>query len=434
MEQKKTKLSKLLKEQARTRRTVFVLACVVGLCIAFMLGFFFRSQVNLMNTLGIPVGEESALNVIGSTAKDDSKAKTLKTVYNSISQRIDEIESLIDSNSLNSIDMDNATVSAINAILSSTGDEYAKYYSSSEYSKLITESRQNKYAGVGVTLNEMNGRCYVADVFVGGEAETKGVSAGDFIKSINGESQIGKSVTEVRNLIASLKDSTAVFNFVTPLSSFGETGDEYSVSLHVADMDVTNVSSQVTEGVGYINVHQFNDETSDLLKTAIQSFESQDLTGYVIDIRDNPGGYMSGALNAASLFVDSGTLVTIETPDGTTDRTTEGQTITERPIVVLINQNTSAACEVFAAALRDNNRAILVGQKTAGKGTVASTRELSFGGAVRYSAARYITPNGNQIQGNGVSPDIEVANIGSLTIDDDELLNAIDSAIQVSLG
>lgn len=428
MEKKKSKLSKLLKEQARTRRIVFVLACIVGVCIAFAAGFFFRSQINLMNSLGIPVGEESSLNILGVTSSDDTKSKSLKTVYNSVSARIGEIEDLLDTSSLSSSDVDAATVTAINDILASTGDQYAKYFSASEYSDLVTQSRTNKYAGIGATLNEMNGRCYIADVFDGSEAQAKGLLTGDYIKSINGESQIGKTATEVRNKIAGLKDSSAVFNIVRPLAEYGETGTEFSVSLHVSDMDVENVSSEVVGDFGYINVHQFNDETSDLFKKAIDEFEKQELKGYVIDIRNNPGGYMSGALSAASSFVASGTLVSIETSSGTTARTTEGQTITERPIVVLINSSTSAACEVFAAALHDNNRATLIGQRTAGKGTVATTRELSFGGAIRFSAARYITPDGNPIEGNGVNPDIEIANISDLSIDDEALENAIDSA------
>ena len=141
---------------------------------------------------------------------------------------------------------------------------------------------------------------------------------------------------------------------------------------------------------------------------------------------------MSGALDSASYFLKTGTLVTIESADGNQDRTTEGETITKKPVVLLTNSNTAAAAEVFVAALHDNNRASVVGEKTAGKGIFAATRELSFGGAVRYTAAKYITPNGNSIQDHGIDPDIDVAGVDNYDFDIEPLRSAIDSAISIS--
>ena len=190
----KAKLSKLLKEKARTRRIVFALLGFVCLCIAFMLGFAFRSQVTLMGSLGIPIGEEADINVLKTRTKDTATAKTaVKSVYNSISERIDEVEDILSENSFDTADLDETTKAAITSILVCTGDEYAKYYTATEYSKLINDSKENQYAGVGVLLNEMNGRCYVADVFEGSEADLKGVQSGDYVKSINGDDVTGKS-------------------------------------------------------------------------------------------------------------------------------------------------------------------------------------------------------------------------------------------------
>ena len=399
----KAKLSKLLKEKARTRRIVVALLCFVCFCIAFMLGFAFRSQVTLMDSLGIPVGEEADINVLSAKSNELATSKTsVKTVYNSISERIDEVEDILADNSFDTADLDELTKGAITEILACTGDEYAKYYSATEYSKLINDSKSNQYAGVGVLLNEMNGRCYVADVFEGSEADVKGVLSGDYVKSINGEDATGKTATEVRSTVSVQSGKQIVVNFIRPKASYGETGDEYSVTLQVGDVNVENVTTTIKDDVAYIRIHQFNDETSNVLSQKVKELEEDDIKAYVLDVRNNPGGYLTGALDCASSFLNSGTLVTIESTNGNANRTTEGQTITTKPLVVLVNNNTSAAAEVFAAALQGNSRAILVGRKTAGKGSVAATRELSFGGAIRYTAAYYYTPAGNEINKNGI--------------------------------
>ena len=429
----KAKLSKLLKEKARTRRIVVALLCFICLCIAFMLGFAFRSQVTLMSSLGIPIGEEANLNVLATRSTDAGSAKTtVKSVYNSISERIDEVEDVLAENSLDSADLDESTKAAITEILACTGDEYAKYYTASEYSKLINDSKENKYAGVGVLLNEMSGRAYVADVFEGSEADLKGVLSGDYVKSINGEDVTGKSVTEVRTTVSAQAGRQIVVNFVRPKTSYGEVGDEYSVTLQVCDVNVENVTVTTKDDVVYLKIHQFNDETASVVSQKVKELEAGDVKAYVIDVRNNPGGYLTGALDCASLFLNSGTLVTIESVSGSANRTTEGQTISTKPVVVLTNNNTAAAAEVFASALHDNNRAVLVGQKTAGKGAVAATRELSYGGAIRYTAAYYSTPSGNEINKNGIKPDIELSDISNLDENSDSLTSAIESAISIS--
>ena len=428
----KAKLSKLLKEKARTRKIVVALLCFICFCIAFMLGFAFRSQVTLMDSLGIPVGEEADLNVLSAKSKDLSTSKTtVKTVYNSISERIDEVEDILADNSFDTADLDETTKAAITEILACTDDEYAKYYTAAEYSKLINDSKANQYAGVGCLLNEMNGKCFIADVFEGSEADLKGVLAGDYIKSINGEDVTGKSATEVRTTVSSQAGKQIVANLVRPKASYGDVGDEYSVTLQVSEVNVENVTTTTKDDVAYIKIHQFNDETSNVVSQKVKELEGDDVKAYVLDVRNNPGGYLTGALDCASSFLTSGTLVTIESTNGNANRTTEGQTITTKPLVVLVNNNTSAASEVFAAALQDNSRAVLVGAKTAGKGSVAATRELSFGGAIRYTAAYYYTPSGNEINKNGIKPDIELSDINDLDENSDSLTSAIDSAVSI---
>ena len=162
------------------------------------------------------------------------------------------------------------------------------------------------------------------------------------------------------------------------------------------------------------------------MRSAVESLEAQGAQSYVLDIRDVPGGYLSQAVEIANLFVRNGIIVQIETNGGISTRQASGEVVTDKPLVVLVNGNTTAAAEVLASALQDNQRATLVGQTTMGKGSVQVVRELSFGGALRYTAAYYLSPQGRAIDGLGVAPDIIVdRNEGA---SDNQLSLAIETA------
>ena len=179
-------------------------------------------------------------------------------------------------------------------------------------------------------------------------------------------------------------------------------------------------------GVGVITLHQINGNAADLIRSAVENLEAQGAQAYVLDLRDVPGGYLSQAVEVANLFVRNGIIVQIQTADGITNRQASGEVVTDKPLVVLVNGNTTAAAEVLASALQDNQRATLVGQTTMGKGSVQVVRELSFGGALRYTAAYYLSPQGRAIDGLGVAPDIIVdRNEGA---SDNQLSLAIETA------
>ena len=147
-----------------------------------------------------------------------------------------------------------------------------------------------------------------------------------------------------------------------------------------------------------------------LERRSVEELEEQGATSYVLDLRNNPGGYLNQAVSVASLFINSGNVVQIQTKNGTSVKAVSGTTATVRPVVVLVNQNTAASAEVLAAAFKETQRGTIVGQTTLGKGSVQVVRELSFGGALRYTAAYYLTAQGRTIDKTGVNPDIAVYN------------------------
>ena len=159
--------------------------------------------------------------------------------------------------------------------------------------------------------------------------------------------------------------------------------------------------------MGYIKVKQFTQNSASLVQKAITELKEQGAAALVLDLRDNPGGYLSEAVGIAGEFMRSGTVVEVQTKDGISAKTASGQPATDAPLVVLANKNTAAAAEVVVAALKESQRAhAIVGTTTLGKGSVQVMHDLSFGGALRYTAAYYLTPEGHAIDKVGVAPTV----------------------------
>ncbi len=406
------------KEHARNKKVIFALLMFIVVVAAFAAGFALRSNVQFSEMLGFSVGSESA-----ATGKTTKQAKS---TYDSISARVDEVEDILTTYSMDDIHLDLATDSMLADLLKSTEDPFAEYYDQSRYESYIKESSSSGYKGIGVLFGDYNGRAYAIDVLEGSEAQAKGVTKGDFVEAINGDSSHIWSASEVIGALSQSEGENVVVTWMRPLSMDAENGSEFTTTLECREYNAENVtSSMMEEEVGYIRLRQVTSSSSDLVKRALADLTSQGAQAFVLDIRDNPGGYLTQSLDTASLFIPSGTLVGIETLDGTTTRTASGATVTALPLVVLVNGYTSAAAEVLAAALQDNQRATTVGQTTMGKGSVQVVRELSFGGAIRYTAAYYLTPDGRRINGTGITPELIVGDVGE---DDTQLLVAVDTA------
>lgn len=405
------RMSKVMHEKMHTRKIVCVLLSLLALSIAFILGFFLRSQVSLMQQLGIDVGEESSFNVLGkSTTSTATTSKTnVKNVYNSLSSRISEIEDIVTTMSLDNVDINKATEDAINAYIKSSGDKYAKYYSADDYSALISNNTNKDYTGIGCTLAEKDGECVVSDVFESSEAGIKGVSTGDIIKSINGNAK-SWNYSETTQTIKNNKDRDIIITFAHPAAEGKSETTNYTITLKCRTYLQDNVTTRIDHEVGIITIHQFSDNTASIVRDKVKDMSASGVKSFVVDVRNNPGGYVTSALDTASVFVPSGVLVNVDTKDYSTARSASGETATNAPVSVIINNFTSGAAEVFACAMRDNQRAVCVGKTTAGRGTVQATRECSFGGAIRYTAAKYVTPSGNEIDGAGIKPDVVVEN------------------------
>lgn len=395
------------------------MAMFIIIVIAFVAGFAARSNVQLMQALGMQAPDVSE-QVANSTNP--------KTTYNALSARIGEVEDIISTYSMDNIELQDATKLMIANLMQSTQDPYATYFNSEDYENYIKETADKPYSGIGVLFGDYDGRAYVVDVLDGSEAQARGVSQGDFVEAIDGDSSHKWSTIEVIGALAREDGSNVIITWMRPISLDATRGTEFTTTLTCHEYTEQNVTYELNENVGYVRIRQITSNVSELVEGAVDDLLSQGASAFVLDIRDNPGGYLTQSLDTASLFIQSGVLVGIETKDGTTTRSASGNTITPAPLVVLVNEYTCAATEVLASALQDNQRATVVGQTTMGKGSVQVVRELTFGGAVRYTAAYYLTPLGHAINGVGVVPDIAVADDPQDPENDNQLAVAFDVA------
>ncbi len=379
---------------ARIIKHLALCMCAIAL---FCAGFVVRGNHDLMVRLGV---EESESKVASTTGSADS---------GEVASRLNEVEGILSKSSLDSYDADASTSAVLQSFLTSTNDSFTRYYSADRYSSYVDVTASEDYPGVGVFFSEYNGQAYALDVFENSSASDSGVMPGDFVVAIDGDRSQQWSATETINAVQREAGSTVVITWRRPTSLDASGGDEFTTTLVCTDYTEPNVTAQLQDGVGYIRLRQFTQNADSLVRQAIDQLSGQGAKSFVLDLRDNPGGYLNKAVDVASLFVKSGVVVEIDTVDAQTTKQVSGNVSTDAPLVVLVNGNTAGSAEVLAAALRDSQRATLVGVNTMGRGSVQVTKPLSFGGALRYTAARYKSPSGYSIDGVGVSPDVVIS-------------------------
>ena len=408
-------------DQATSHGLLRVFLAVILVAVSFVGGFALRSQSELVASWGIPVsdGEREAL-----------AAAAANNTFESVSARVGDVEDILSTYSMDEIDLTAATYSMLDDLMKSTGDPYATYYNPDLYNTYIKETTERSYAGIGVVFADYNGRAYVSDVFEGSEAEAKGVQQGDFLTSIDSEDVSAWSMTEVVNALAKDEGATVSVTWMRPASLDAQTGEQFTTTLTCKVYEEANLTTALSDGVGVVKVRQISSNAAELVDQATKSLIEQGAGAIVLDLRDNAGGYLTQAVDIASLFVNSGVLVQIQGNDGpaTTKSAAGDAPYKDVPLVVVVNRYTAAAAEVLAASLQDNERADVVGETSMGKGSVQVVRELDFGGAVRYTAAYYLTPQGEPIDNVGIVPQVGVVNGEGEDGADSQLATGIDIA------
>lgn len=418
---------KTRQQEMRNARLIKILVSLLVACIIFAAGFIVRGNSDILNRLGFETGRNAENTNPGMTVSGST--------YDSLAARVAEVQGILERQSFDNLEIEGATQKVLSTLAEVANDPTLRYYDAERYAAYLKDV-SGSFAGVGVLFAEYQNRAYVVDVFEGSEAEAKDVKAGDFIVAIDGDrgNNDGWTQAEVVKAVSRDAGESVVLTLRRPATLDAEGGNEYTVTLECSEFNKVNVTSELLEDtIGYVKLSQITQNADDLVKDSIERLNRQGATVYVLDLRDNPGGFLTQSVDIASFFVKSGVVVEIQAKEGLATRTATSTTLTDSPLVVLVNQSTAGTAEVLAGALQDNNRATIVGQRTMGKGSVQSIQELSFGGAIRYTSAYYKTPNGYDIDGNGINPDIKILQSTDEKVDS-QLTMAIETAFNLVGG
>lgn len=285
-----------------------------------------------------------------------------------------------------------------------TGDPYTEYLNP-EASQEFDDDLSGTFSGIGAELGREDDNIVVVAPLSGFPAEDAGLQSRDVILQVDGESVTGKSITEVVQMIRGEVGSDVTLTVARDFERLEFTITRETITIPSVEFEVTD------ENIGYLDVSRFGEDTVELVRQAYQDFMSVDVDGIVLDMRTNPGGLLNVSVDLADLWLPSGAVIVEERRAGEVVNSLESQNdalIEDIPTVVLVNEASASASEIVAGALSDHGVATVVGKTTFGKGSVQQLDRLRSGGTLKVTVARWYTPDGLNIDREGIEPDIEV--------------------------
>lgn len=391
------------------RQNLFRFNTLLLFVAVFMFGFIMGN----LNSLNITEAQSQV--VLGDT---DEAFDPLWEAFNTIRDRY--------------VDSDDVTVpglvdGAIQGMVDTLGDPYSGYLVPQEYA-MFNSDISGDVEGIGVVIrtNQETEAIEVVNVLEGAPARDAGVMPGDIFYEVDGQSVVGMNQTELASIVRGPSGTEVTIKFLR---------DEEIVEFTIvrARFEVPNVEYDILEGdIAYISMAEFNSRSRTQVDEALETVNVNERAGLIFDIRGNPGGLLSSAVDMGSLFIEDGVLIYETFGDGS-EQVFEANGDyggIEVPIVLLVDETSASASELIAGAIQDTGVATLLGETTFGKGTVQTIQPLSNDGGLRLTIARWLTPNRNWIQDQGVTPDIIVEwnpeTIEEMEGDDPQLQAAID--------
>ena len=356
---------------------------------------------------------------------------TFSTAFakNDLYEKIDlfgEVLENIKEDYVDDVDQSEIMDSAINGVLQSL-DPYSAYMSPELFKEMQTDTK-GEFGGLGIEIGMEAGVVKVISPIDDTPAEEAGIKAGDFIVKIGKEQVQGKSLMEAVKLMrgpvgTSINLTVRRKNVKKPL--------EFNITRKI--IEVRSVSSEVVskdKNIGYVRLKSFNENSDNQFLKSIKKFEKNlKIKGYIIDLRNNPGGLLTQAINITDFFLNDGEIVSTKGRKVSETRkffARRGDEVKGKPVIILINNGSASASEILAGALKDHKRAIILGENSYGKGSVQSIIPLKNGGGMRLTISKYYLPSGKSISEVGVTPDIIVEETGNefkINTDKDNQLN-----------
>ena len=361
-----------------------IFGAIAGLSIAILAGVVL---LNVFYHKGfVHIGVNGEIYVQDTATTED------EGIGSEVEAKLNAIDSLMDLFYMEDVDTDTAKEMIYKAYLASYGDKYTVYYTPDAYQSLV-ESTTGKFYGIGAVCQKSDdGAVLVIDAYEDAPAYAAGLRNGDKITTVDG--------TDITDM--DLSSAVALIK--------GEKGTSVHLDAVRDEIKAQTVEYEMRENqIGYLSVSQFEDVTTQQYKDALQVLEDEGMQALVIDLRDNPGGVLDTVVKMLDYTLSDGLIVYTENKSGkrTEYKGKDGHEL-DIPIAVLVNGNSASASEIFAGAMQDYGKGKIIGTQTFGKGIVQTIKPLTDGSAVKLTTAKYYTPNGQNIHGQGVTPDIAV--------------------------
>lgn len=363
----------------------------------FLPGFLTGAFVMLIVAICVGFG----INAV----KTEKGSKT--TISSEVSGKLDFLKDVIDLKYLEKTDEKTLEENIYKGLLQGLNDPYSVYYTKDEYDALKEET-SGSYCGIGalVSQNADTGVITAINVFKGSPAEKAGMKNGDIIFKVEDKEVTGEDLNNVVAKMKGEKDTKVKINVY-------RTSEKEYIDLEVTrdKVDVPTVEHKMldkSKGIGYIQITQFEEVTYDQFKEALDNLKKRGMKSVIFDLRNNPGGLYDTVCEMLDDLLPEGTLVYTKDKDGNKQEKKSDANFLDMPMVVLQNENSASASEIFAGAIQDFGAGKIVGTQSFGKGIVQSIIPLSDGSAVKLTVEKYYTPKGVNIHGKGITPDVKV--------------------------
>lgn len=363
--------------------------------------------------------------LIGNVVSFTKKETTSSSVPSELKEFVDTYNDIAN-NYYDKVNKEELIDAGIKGMINYLDDPYATYFDGTS-SPNFNQTLEGNYEGIGIEVTLDNNKVKITKVFADTPAKKAGLKVGDYITKVNGESVDGKSLSDVVSLIKNAKNKEVEITI---------TRDEQEKTMKVTrttvDMPYTNSKVYEENGkkIGYLKIEMFSNNITKQVKKELTSLKKKNIDKLVIDVRDNPGGYLTQVTEILSLFMTKKDVIyQLQTKNnkekvyGTSSKATYNY-----PVVVLINENSASASEILASAFKETYNAEIVGVNSYGKGTVQKTGDLNNGDTIKYTVQKWLTPKGNWINEKGVTPTkevkLELSENETLTEDNDNQLKA----------
>ena len=345
-------------------------------------------------------------------------------------KKLAEITNLIQNNYYQDVSQEQIEEGVLHGAVLALGDPYSAYMNVEE-KQSYNESLEGAYVGIGVlTTFNSDWQAVIAQVYNNSPAQKAGWQKGDIFVAVDGQKINTMSSKDLSEVTGKIRGEAGTSVEIT----IERNGQEMSFTVQREEVHITYVTSRMlANNIGYIKIDEFSGSALEEYQQAVAQLQEQGMQAMILDLRDNPGGFVDYAVEIADELLPKATIISVRDKNGNEKQYTSDSKSMDFPMAVLVNQNSASASEILTVALKENQRAAIIGEKTYGKGIIQSHFNLSWGGYLKLTTASYYSPNGNAIHEVGVMPDIEVFLPQEIQNDPSLLTDETDTQLQKAI-